>query len=103
MGRISTKEPQKWFFFRRCSLSRIAVFSKTVIVQKVIEPEPLIGQRQVNTRWKSSGVLYLFYIQHLVEFQIEQHQISIYWLLLAVKAEWASLSYFSCLEVMLLD
>jgi hypothetical protein len=28
-------------------------------VQKVIEPEPLIGWRQLNTCWKAVGVLYL--------------------------------------------
>jgi hypothetical protein len=32
-------------------------------VWKVIEPEPLIGWRQVNTRWKAVGVLYLTLIQ----------------------------------------
>jgi hypothetical protein len=35
-------------------------FSKPIAVQKVIEPEPLIGLRQVNTRFKDGGVLYLF-------------------------------------------
>jgi hypothetical protein len=42
-GRIPTKQPQISSFSHRCSLSRIAVFNKLVVMQKVIEPELLIG------------------------------------------------------------
>jgi hypothetical protein len=93
-GRIPPKHPQNLFFFQHCNLSRIAVFSKSVVVQKVIKPEPLIGWRQINTRWKAGGVLYHFGIRLSAKFQIQQHQISIYWLLLIVKTESTSLSDF---------
>jgi hypothetical protein len=94
MGRIPPEQPQNSFFFQHYNLSRIAVFSKPVVVKKVIKPKPLIRWRQVNTRWKPGGVLYLFGIWLSTEFQIEQHQISIYWLLLTVKIESTSLSDF---------
>jgi hypothetical protein len=44
-------------------------------MQKVIEPEPLIGWRQVNIHWKAGEVLYLFSIRLPAKFQIEQQQI----------------------------
>jgi hypothetical protein len=47
-------------------------------VQKVIEPEPLIGWRQVNTHWKYFDVIYPFSIQLSVRFQKEQHHILIF-------------------------
>jgi hypothetical protein len=86
-GRIPSKQPQNLFSFQHCNLSRVAVFSKPIFVQKVIEPEPLIGWRQVNTRWKAVGVLYLFGIWLSAKFQIEQHQIWCYWMLLTVRAD----------------
>jgi hypothetical protein len=93
-GRIPPKQPQNLVSFQHCNLSRIAVFSKPVVVQIVIEPEPLIGWRQVNTRRKSEDVLYLFGIRLSAKFQIKQYQIVIFWLLLAVKTKSASLPVF---------
>jgi hypothetical protein len=93
-GIIPPKQPQNLVFFQHCNLSRIAVFSKPVVVQIVIESEPLIGWRQVNTRWKSEDVLYLFGIRLSTKFQINQYQIVMFWLLLAVKTESASLPVF---------
>jgi hypothetical protein len=70
-GRTPRKQPQILFSFHRCNLSRLVVFSKPVIVQKVIEPELLIDCRQVNARWKSVDVLYLFGTLLSVRFQKE--------------------------------
>jgi hypothetical protein len=50
-------------------MSRVGVFSKSAIVQKVIEPEPLIGWRQVNTRWKAVDALYLFVLDFQSDFR----------------------------------
>jgi hypothetical protein len=72
MERIPSEQPQNLFFFQHCNLSRIIVFSKSV-VQIVIEPEPLIGSRQVNTRWKDEDALYLFGIRLSAKFQIKQY------------------------------
>jgi hypothetical protein len=58
LGKNPTEQPQNLFFFQHCNLSRIAVFSKPVAMQKVIKHEPLIRERQVNTHWKAGGVLY---------------------------------------------
>jgi hypothetical protein len=58
---------------------------------------------KVNILWKAVDVLYLFGIRLLARFQIEQHQISIYWLMLAVKTELTTLFRVPCSEVMLLD
>jgi hypothetical protein len=69
-GRIPPEQPHNLFFFQHCNLSRIAVFSKSIVVKKVIEPEPLIGWRQVNTHWKDGGVLYLFDMILSAKFQI---------------------------------
>jgi hypothetical protein len=93
MGRIPPEQPHNLFFSRRCKLSRYN-FQQHVILQKAIAPEPWLGWGQVITRSKSEDVIYLFGIRLLVRFQIEQHQISVYWLLLAVKSEFTSLSKF---------
>jgi hypothetical protein len=65
--------PDFILFSRCCSLSRIAVFSKPVVVKKVIEPKPLIGWGQVNTHWKVEDVLYLFWyltISHISDWTV---------------------------------
>jgi predicted RNase H-like nuclease (RuvC/YqgF family) len=59
--------------------------------------------RQVKTRWKAEDVFYLFGIRLTYRFQIKQHQISIYWLLLAVKSELALLFGVPCSDVILLE
>jgi hypothetical protein len=41
-GRISPDQPQIYFLSHRSSLSKIAVFSKPIDMQKVVEPEPFI-------------------------------------------------------------
>jgi hypothetical protein len=41
-GRIPPEQAQNLFFLQHYNLSRIAVFSKPVIVQKALEPKPLI-------------------------------------------------------------
>jgi hypothetical protein len=73
-------------------------FQQTCRCAKSRKPEPLIGWMQVNTRWKAVDVLYLFGIWLPARFQIEQHKISIYWLLLAVKTELMSLFGVPCSE-----
>jgi hypothetical protein len=69
-------------------------FQQPDVIQKVIEPEPLIGWRQVNTPSKAEDVLYLSGIRLSAKFQIKQYQIEIFWQLHAVKAELTSLSVF---------
>jgi hypothetical protein len=55
---------------------------------------------EVNISWKAEEVSYLFGIWILVRFQMEQHHISIFWLLLAVNTELTPLSDFSHSEVL---
>jgi hypothetical protein len=40
-----------------------------------LTPRSLMGQEQVNTRWKAEKVLYIICIQPPVRYQLEQHQI----------------------------
>jgi hypothetical protein len=87
-GRSPPKQHHISFFSHRCSLSRIAVFSKPIVVQKVIAPKPMIGWGRVNIHSKFVDVLYFFHIQLSVRYKVEQHQISIYRLLLSVKPKW---------------
>jgi hypothetical protein len=102
-GRIPTEQPHNLIFFHRWNLSRIAVFSNLVILQKAIAHKPFIRLGQVNTCWKAVDVLYLFGTWLSIRFQKEQHHISIFWLLHAVKTELMLLLDFFCSEVILLD
>jgi hypothetical protein len=60
-GRIPPEQPKILFSFGRYNLSRLAVFSNPVILQKAIVPKPWIGWGQVNTRSKAVDVLYFWY------------------------------------------
>jgi hypothetical protein len=101
-GRIPPEQSHNLFFFQHYNLSIITVFSKPAVLQKVIEPEPLIGWKQVNTRWKAEDVLYLFGIRLSTKFQIKQYQIEIFWLLCS--QGWTNVIIsFSCSDLMLLD
>jgi hypothetical protein len=67
-GRIPPEQPQNLVFFQHYNLSRIAVFSKPVVVQIVMEPEPLTGWGSSMNRWKPESVFFLFGIRPLVGF-----------------------------------
>jgi hypothetical protein len=67
-GRILPEQPQNLVFFQHCNLFRIAVFSKPVTVQIVMEPEPLTGWGSSRNRWKPGSVFFLFGIRPLVGF-----------------------------------